>query len=265
MKTRSTCATSCRSWGTSPRGCTGAWPRRLRSETGAALARATAASPEPGTLMLVALKIGFAECFFFCSSLHALPQLCPSPPKPNALLKASPRRYARPPASLSCLPRTRRWETSLSRRAPGISQAFCPSVVCQTLLSLCRKGLIWMMLPFALPRSPAALPASTRRDATPREGWMQPLGRDATPQEGCNRPQEEWMQPLGRDVTPQEGCDPLGRLQSPRKAVRRVCLAGRIWASRLDGAAEEVELLIHSPPPAAPTKTKTKLSASCSS
>lgn len=195
MKTRSTCATSCRSWGTSPRGCTGAWPRRLRSETGAAPARAAAASPEPGTLMLVALKIGFAECFFFCSSLYALPQLCPSPPKPNAILKASPSGYARPLGSLGCLPRTGQWDTSPSRRAPGISQAFCPSAVCQTLLSLCRRGLVRTTLPSALPRSPAALPAGMKQDATPREGCdppggmhPPPGGMDATPWEGCNPP-----------------------------------------------------------------------------
>lgn len=65
MKMRSTCATSCQRWGTSPRGCSGAGACRSNSETG------TAASPGPRHLTAASSKIGFTQWFCFVLFLFA--------------------------------------------------------------------------------------------------------------------------------------------------------------------------------------------------
>lgn len=214
MTTRSICATSCRSWGTSPRGCTGAGAYPLDSETGP-FRREPA--PSPGILLLVALKIGFAE--FFCSSLHALPQLCPSSPKPNAILTAS-----------KSQPGT--WDGSAamgnvppSWHLPSFPSK-CPVLdITQPLQE--RSGLDEAAL---------SIPSQPCRSSSWHEAGCEPSG--------------------GLDVTPREGCDPPGRLAG--EFARPGGAEHHAWT-------EEAELLTRSPPPAAPTKTKTKLSASCSS
>lgn len=217
MTTRSICATSCRSWGTSPRGCTGAWAYHLDSETGP-FRREPA--PSPGTLLLVALKIGFAE--LFCSSLHALPQLCPSSPKPSAILTA-----------IKFQPGT--WDHSAAMgNVPFPAGAW----LLPSFPSKCR------VLDITQPLQER----SGLDEAAPRIP-SQPCGSSSRHEAGC--------EPSGgMDVTPREDCDPPGRLAGG---------FARPGGAEHHAWTEEAELLTRSPPPAAPTKTKTKLSASCSS
>lgn len=117
MKMRSTCATSCQRWGTSPRGCSGAGACRSNSETG------TAASPGPRHLTAASSKIGFTQwfCFVsFCSSFRALPQPCSSPPNPQQFSQP-----AGTPAVLGC------HRPCPAPQALDFSQIFRPSGVCE--------------------------------------------------------------------------------------------------------------------------------------
>ena len=166
-----------------------------------ALLRPEPPAPSPGISPLAAPQIGFAVLFSFGSSLHALPPLCPSPPKPNAIPAASPGAYAGHPASL---------RRDGKRPLLGISQAF-PSE-CR-VLGIAQPLQERSCLGQAALRPPSLPGGSPGRDAGP--------GRDASP---------------GRDEGWREG---------------------HAWTRR-------PSFLTRSPSPAAPTKTKTKRSASCS-